>query len=240
MNEPLPTNPQPPDMNVPTPMVPPTDSSPLSSPKTCGTDDTDESEDIHVLGDVHQTPFKIDRGINESPRVKGPFTDERVNEILSKIEFGTDLTADQLAEVKDLVREFADVFALSISEVFYVDWHHHHLNVDPNVKLPHRMSQRPITENQKDWYYHMLDETESAHVIQKVPGDFLKCLNSTNLAPKEVCKTGATHTKILRKVNVECIKNGLPLFWEEVRKTGKTDKAMLDAVEGEFGPSEIK
>jgi hypothetical protein len=86
----------------------------------------------------------------------------------------------------------------------------------------------------------MLDEMESAHVIQKVPGDFLKCLNSTNLAPKEAGKTGATRTEILRKVNAECIKNGLPPFWEEVREPGETDEAMLDAVEGEPGPSQVK
>src|ERR1700683_2589649 len=113
MNEPLSTNPQPLDMNVPTSMVPPTDSSPPSYPKPYCTDDSDESEDIHVLGDVHQTPFKIDHSINESPHMKGSFTDECINKILSKIEFRTDLTADQLTEVKDLVRKFTDVFALS-------------------------------------------------------------------------------------------------------------------------------
>src|SRR5882762_375475 len=235
MNEPTPDPPTPQPAN-------PTDTAPHTYPKPYCTDVPDEQEDtdnIHVLGDVHQTPFEIDRGVNESPRVKNPFSDERVNEILSKIEFGTDLTTDQLTQVQDLVREFADVFALSISEVHFVDWHHHHLNVDPSVKLPQRMSQRPITENQKDWYYRMLDEMESAHVIQKVPGDFLKCLNSTNLAPKEAGKTGATRVEVLRKVNAECIKNGLPPFWEEVRNPGETNEAMLEAVEN-VGPTEIK
>ena len=116
---------------------------------------------------------------------------------MSKIEFGTDLTEDQLCKVKSLVREFADVFALSLSEVLFVDWHHHHLDINPDTKLPKHMSQRPITENQKDWYYRMLDEMEESHVIQKVPGDFIKCLNSMNLAPKEAGKTGATRVEIL-------------------------------------------
>jgi hypothetical protein len=47
------------------------------------------------------------------------------------------------------------------------------------------MLQRLLTANQKDWYFNILDEMEEANVIQKVPGKFLKCLNSTNLAPKK-------------------------------------------------------
>jgi hypothetical protein len=118
-----------------------------------------------------------------------------------------------------------------MSEVLFVDWHHHHLNVDPNIKLPKCMSQRPITANQKDWYYKILDKMEEANVIQKVPGEFLKYFNSTNLAPKEAGKTGAMKIKILRKVNAECIKNGLSPFWEEALLPGETGEALLEAVE---------
>lgn len=125
-----------------------------------------------------------------------------------------------------------------MSEVQYVDWHSHHLDIDPDVVLPKKMSQRPITEKQKLWYYKILDEMEASHVIQKVPGDFLKCLNSTNLAPKDKGKTGASRVEILRKVNAECIRNGLPPFWEEVREPGESDEAMLDAVENAGTPAE--
>lgn len=145
-----------------------------------------------------------------------PFSEECVNDILSKVEFEADLNPAQLARVRDLVREFTDIFALSISEVLYQDWHTHHLNVDPTAKLPKCMSQRPIKENQKEWFYGMLDKMEQANVIQRVPGKFIKCLNSTNLAPKDAGKTGATRVEILRKVNAECIKAGYPAPWEEV------------------------
>ncbi|KIM71666.1 hypothetical protein PILCRDRAFT_31080, partial [Piloderma croceum F 1598] len=105
-----------------------------------------------------------------------PLDKEHVDEIISKIEFGTDLTENKLQEVKSLVQEFADMFALSMSEVLFVDWHNHHLNVNPNTKLPKCMSQTPVIKNQKEWYYKTLDEIEKSHVIQKVPGEFIKCL----------------------------------------------------------------
>ena len=162
-----------------------------------------------------------------------------MDKILSKVEISPDLNDKQHDQVKDLIREFANIFALLMSEVLTVDWHQHHLDIDPNVKLPKCMSQRPITENQKEWYYKMLDEMEASSVIQKVPGEFIKCLNSTNLAPKEAGKIGAMKVEILHKVNAECIKNGLPSFWEEAILPGESNEALLDAIEG-IAPNEVK
>ncbi|KAF7372353.1 Retrovirus-related Pol polyprotein from transposon 17,6 [Mycena venus] len=194
-------------------------------------DDGKPSAGIHALGDVTFSDFKIDRGTNASMRATDPFNEARINEIVGKVQIGTDLTDDQKRKVVDLVREYADIFALSMSEVFFVDWWKHHIDVDPNAKLPTRISQRPLTEKQKEWFYNILDEMEASHVIQRVPGEFLKCLNSTNLAPKEAGKTGITRAEVLRKVNSECVKNGLPPFWEEVREPGDPSEALLDAVE---------
>ena len=64
-----------------------------------------------------------------------PFNEMWINEILSKIEFSPNLTEDQLESIKTLVREFTDIFALLMLEVIFVNWHHHHLNVDLNVTL---------------------------------------------------------------------------------------------------------
>ena len=195
----------------------------------------EDGEEVHTVGNANQEQFEIKRGPNTSQRRIDPFNAERVAEILEKIEIGEDLTEKQREEVENLVREYADIFALTMSEVTYVDWHRHHLSIDPEVKLPKRMAQRPITENQKEWYYKTLDEMEEACVIQKVPAEFIRCLSSTNLVPKEAGKIGATRADVLRKVNAECIKNGLPPFWEEVRKPGETDEAMLEAVEARDG-----
>ena len=194
-----------------------------------------EMPNICTMNIVTEQEFSINRGDNTSPRMTDPFATERIDEILNRIAISPDITATQHEEVCALIREYADVFALSLSEVKVVNWYKHHLNVDPSVKLPRKTAQRPITEAQKDWFFSILEEMESAHVIQHVPGNFIKALSSTNIQPKEAGKIGATRTKILRKVNAECIKNGLRPFWEEVRKPGETDDAMLEAVENRNG-----
>ncbi|KAF9462482.1 hypothetical protein BDZ94DRAFT_1146598, partial [Collybia nuda] len=97
------------------------------------------------------------------------FAEEQVNEILAKIEIGPDLTDTQRETVRSLIREYADIFALSLSEVLFVDWYKHKLNIDPTAdKLPTQISQRPVMEAQKTWFNEILDDMEKSFVIQKV------------------------------------------------------------------------
>ena len=83
--------------------------------------------------------------------------------------------------MRSLIHEYADVFAISLSEVLYVDWYKHKLHIDPNQTFPTRVNQCPITEGQKEWFNNILDDMEKSYVIQKVLGDFIKNLSSTNL-----------------------------------------------------------
>ena len=136
------------------------------------------------------------------------------------------MTEDQREQVHSLIREYADVFALSLSEVLYVDWYKHKINIDPAQIFPMRINQRPITEGQKEWFHNILDDMEKSYMIQKVPGDFIKNLSSTNLAPKDAGKTGLTRTEVLRQVNHECIKNGLPRFGNRYRTMKRSAKEL--------------
>ena len=191
-----------------------------------------ESTTVNAIGDVTKEEFKINRGTNTSARVQNTFDEARIDQILKAVEIGPDLTDEQREQVHSLIREYADIFALSLSEVLYVDWYKHKLNIDPDQKFPTKINQRPITEGQKEWFNNILDDMEKSFVIQKVPGDFIKNLSSTNLAPKEAGKTGITRTEVMRQVNRECEKNGLPPFWEQVPDNMNTDQeATMETIE---------
>ncbi|KIJ33669.1 hypothetical protein M422DRAFT_88531, partial [Sphaerobolus stellatus SS14] len=64
------------------------------------------------------------------------FDPTRIDEIISKIEVGPDLTEGQRDRVMALVRVFADTFALSLAEVIPVDFMKHKLHVNPTATLP--------------------------------------------------------------------------------------------------------
>ena len=195
-------------------------------------DTSDENAKVDAIGDVTTEEFKINRGNNTSARVTNAFHETRVLEILKAVEIGPDLTEDQREQVRSLVKEYADVFALSLSEVLYVDWYKHKINIDPEQIFPTRINQRPIKEGQKEWFHNILDDMEKSYVIQKVLGNFIKNLSSTNLAPKDAGKIGLTRTEVLRQVNLECKKNGLPPFWEQILDDEETSQgATLEAAE---------
>ena len=99
-------------------------------------DSEGDSEEVQVIGDVFQEPFRINWGTNDSTRITNPHAPERVAEILEKIKIGKDLTEKQKEGVKELVSKYADIFALTMSKVMYINWHRHHLNVNPGAKLP--------------------------------------------------------------------------------------------------------
>jgi hypothetical protein len=117
------------------------------------------------------------------------------------------------------------MFALSLSEVMFVDWYTYKLYIDPDAKFPTKVNQHPVTKLQNAWFNDILNNMEQSHVIQQVLNNFIKNLSSTNLAPKEAGKMGFMQVEILWQVNAKCIWNKLPPFWQEVMLPGKTDKA---------------
>ena len=105
-----------------------------------------------------------------SQRAKDPVNPTRVQDILDKINIGPDLTEVQQVRVMDLVREYPDIFALSLSEVFSVDFTQHRLKIDPDTVLPKKAYQRPMTEPQRKFFSDIIDDMETAGIIQVISG----------------------------------------------------------------------
>src|SRR6266481_7151932 len=132
-----------------------------------------------------------------SQHARDPADPAWVQEILDKIWIGPDLTEDQKRRITDLIREYPDIFALSLSEVFPVDFASHKLNIHADVVLPKKSYQRPMTEPQRKFF---IDDMETAGIIQAVPTEAIKCVNSMHLAPKDDGKNlGMTRAELLRQ-----------------------------------------
>ena len=110
-------------------------------------------------------------------------------------------------QVTNLLREYLDIFVLSLSEVFPADFAQHKLNIDPGIMLPKKVHQQPIMEPQWKFFTDIINDMEKAGVIKPIPAEFIKCLNATNLAPKEVGKDlGMSCEALLRCCNKQCKK----------------------------------
>ncbi|KIJ43137.1 hypothetical protein M422DRAFT_170291 [Sphaerobolus stellatus SS14] len=127
---------------------------------------TPNGELVFTTTETNKEATATQPAYQRTSRWKDPFSEPRVEEILSKIEIGDDLSEKQRTKVIDLVREFADTFALSLAEVVPVDFMKHKLNVQPGVTLPKKVNQRPVTEAQREWYSNILDDMEATEIIQ--------------------------------------------------------------------------
>ena len=93
-----------------------------------------------------------------SQHAKDPVNPTRVQDILDKISIGLDLTGAQWVRVMDLVQEYPDIFVLSLSEVFPVNFMQHKLKIDPGIALPKKVYQKPMTEPQRKFFNDIVDD----------------------------------------------------------------------------------
>ncbi|KAJ7135068.1 hypothetical protein C8R43DRAFT_894441, partial [Mycena crocata] len=120
----------------------------------------------------------------QSERIMNPHGTERLDHILKKIEIGDVITPEQHDCVVEVLRRYGDCYAEDVKEVLPVDFVTHKLHVDPDVQLPTRVAQRPLTEPQKVWYYDMLDQMETGGILARVHSDYVKCVSPTKLVLK--------------------------------------------------------
>lgn len=157
-----------------------------------------------------------------------PFAEERVAEVLRLVQIGDDLSVEERTEVRALVAEFADCFALSVSEVFPVEGAVHKLNIPQGSKFSTKVRQRPLTPPQKKYLHGKIEEMLEAGIIEPCGPEDVRCVSPTTLAQKAHGGEGLSMVELQHKVNDECVKAGLePRFdlpEREVRAEAETEE----------------
>ncbi|QRW03526.1 Retrovirus-related Pol polyprotein from transposon [Ceratobasidium sp. AG-Ba] len=182
--------------------------------------------DIYVLENDHlerhptaqrrvETPPTV-----ESDRTTNPFDQDRVADIQRKVTIGDDLTPDQRKRVMDLVGEYADIFARSLSEVLPIDFMQMRLDVPEGTQFPRRPGQKQLTEPQREWLYKTLEDMERAKIIAKVPQDQVAAVSPTNIVPKPGGAELPSLASLRRMANEQCRLYGLPVLWPDVEAEG--------------------
>jgi len=67
-----------------------------------------------------------------------------IDEIQRQVVIGDNLTGHEKEQVKALISEFADVFALSVSKIKQVEGTVHQLNIKPDAKFSTKVHQKPL------------------------------------------------------------------------------------------------
>ena len=118
------------------------------------------------------------------------------------------MTEDEHTHVREFITEWADIFALSVSEVTPVDNAVHYLDIPPGTTFFTKVGQKLLTPPQRKYLYESLDTMLKAGVIEQCSPDQVKCVSPTTLAQKAHNGPGLHLEELQHRVNDECITHG--------------------------------
>ena len=160
-------------------------------------------------GNVPPPPPIPDNNIFTRLTEKGPFHPPRMDAILNAVHIGN-ITPEESEMVRNLLREFADVFALSVKEVKPLPSIKYRLNIPEGATFSVKANQRPLNQAQKAFYFPKLEEFVSAGVLRPIHASQVKAVHPTVLAQKAHESPGLTMDEIRQEVNEQCILLGEP------------------------------
>jgi hypothetical protein len=143
-----------------------------------------------------------------------PFKVECVNAVLSELTIGDDLTQEQHVSIDNLLCEFADCFALSMSIV--VAGATHKLNIPEGTTFKKKVNKHPLSGPQKEYFNGVLDKMLEAGIIAPINHSKVKCCGATTLAKKAHEGTGLHIEELQHQVNNECVTTGIPTAFKDL------------------------
>jgi hypothetical protein len=149
-------------------------------------------------------------GSDNYTRHTDPFKPERIVQILSEISIGTDTTPDERREVENLIAEFADCFALAMSEVNIVPGAVHKLNIPPGTKFRTRIGQRSMNPAQKEYLHTKVDEMVGAGIVAPIHPRDVRAVAPVVFSKKTHEGQGLPLDELKHRVNDQCVELGLP------------------------------
>jgi transposase InsO family protein len=169
-----------------------------------------DDDNKHVKSTESEIPNMnvVNKAPNIYTRNSEPFNPERTAEIQRLVQVGTDLTNEQRQQVTAIIGEYADCFALALSEVNAVPGYEHKLNIPENVTLPKKIPLRSYNPAQTTHLHTTLHEMKEAGIIRPIHPSNVRCVAPTVLAQKAHEGGGLTLDELKHKLNDECIAHG--------------------------------
>ena len=104
-----------------------------------------------------------------------------VDTVVTAIHIGDDLS---LEEVQNLIKEYADCFALSMSEVHHIPGAVHKINILKDKVFNTKVHHQPLTPLQRTYFNGIIDRILEAGLIVPIAVNKVKCVSPMTLAQK--------------------------------------------------------
>ena len=143
-------------------------------------------------------------------REQDPYKPERVARILQEVTIGPDVTEEQRITIHELLKEYADCFALSIKEVNAIPGAVHKLNIPEGATFRTKIPPRSYNPDQRAFVNAKVDEMLEAGIIRPIHPSEVRFVAQTVLAQKAHDGEGLSIEELKHKVNKQCLDQGLP------------------------------
>ena len=139
-----------------------------------------------------------------------PFKPERVARILQEITIGPDVTDQQRDEIRKVISDHADCFALALKEVNAIPDAVHKLNIPEGTTFRTKIPARSYNPDQRAFMETKLDEMLEAGIIRPIHPRDVRFVAQTVFAQKTHEGQGLPLDELKHKVNDQCVQSGLP------------------------------
>ena len=158
---------------------------------------------------TEQPEIPVDADTSVFTRATAAFKPERVAEILRHIEIGSDLSPAERIAVEQTIRDFADVYALSISEVKHIPGASHKLHIPEGATFNTKIRQQQLSPPKAAYFSKALDVMLEAGICEPIDAKDVKCVSPITLAAKAHSTGGLTMDELCQRLNQECEQIGI-------------------------------
>ena len=170
----------------------------------------------HGTEEENMVKFPLGDEVNQGiyTRHTNPFKEEQVNTILTKINIRPDLTEEQQNRIQETIQNYANCFALSVSEVIAVEGAVHKVEILSDAVFPKVAHQKLLTLPQREYLNKKVQEMLNANIIEHIRPDQVKNVALTVLSQKAHKGEGLGVEELKRRVNKQCVQAGLETFYD--------------------------
>jgi hypothetical protein len=123
-----------------------------------------------------------------------------------------------------LIAEYADTFALAVSEVSAVKGAVYAPKIPPDQKFSTKVHQKPMSTPEIEYLHTQVRVLEDAGIIRPIHPRDVKCVSPIRMAKKAHEGGGLTHEELQHELNEECVRAGYPPFTDLPPRAPKVEK----------------
>ena len=143
-------------------------------------------------------------------QVNNPHKVERVRRIIQEVTIGPDVMPEQWQAVQDILKEYADCFALSIKEVNPIPGAVHKLNIPEGTTFHTTIPLRSYNPEQRAFINAKVNKMLEVGIIHPIHPGKVHFVAQTVLVQKAHDGQGLCIEELKHIVNKQCLKQGLP------------------------------